>query len=153
MRYSVWPKFCLCSDIKDDFSELENFNEKEVSYALEELLFRDIKSLVQEESKSSVKNYYGEKVYTTKFTFSFHDTEDIYKLQICPTQGHIEKWHLYITDYYIEYRKDGLDIPCSKYEGVYSLSSMLEHLESLSREERVQKILCYAPVLVFASGK
>nr|WIL02998.1 hypothetical protein Cbor_11 [Cedratvirus borely] len=153
MRYSVWPKFCLCPDTKDEFPELEHFTEKEVGYILEDLLFRDVRSLVQEEVKSPVKNYHGEKIYTTKFTFTLSDTDDVYKLQVYPKRGHVDKWHLYITNYDIQYSRNGLDIACSKYEGVYSLSSMLEHLESLPREERVQKILCYAPVLVFESGK
>nr|WIL04468.1 hypothetical protein Clen_538 [Cedratvirus lena] len=153
MRYSVWPKFCLCHDTKDEFPELEQFVEEEVSCTLEDLLFRDVKSLTQEDVKSSIRDYYGNKVLTTKFTFTFHDTEDVYKLQVCPARSHVDTWHLIIDEYDIQYTKNGTIIPCSKYEGVYPLPSMLEYLENLPREERVQKLLCYAPVLVFESGK
>lgn len=153
MRCSVWPEFCLCHDTKDEFPELEHFAEKEIGYILEDLLFRDVQSLTQKEVKSTIRDYNGNKVYTTKFTFTLFGGDDVYKLQICPTRSYLDNWHMYITEYYIEYSKNGKEVPSFKYEGVYSLEAILQHLDSLCPEERVQKILCYAPALVFKSGK
>ena len=153
MRYTVWPKFCLCPDTKDEFPELEHFTYKEIDDALEDLLFRDVQSLTQEEAKSSLRDYHGNKVCTTKITFTLPGKEGVYKLKVLPNKGHVDKWHLYITDYTIKYTRDGVRLSHSKYEGVYHLCCMLEHLVSLPLEERVQQILCYAPVLVFESGK